>query len=70
MHKPKSCHNPSVVDEQSAAALLGIAAATLRNLRSQSRGPKYSRVGRRVVYRVRDVEAYLDLHSVDPEATR
>ena len=62
--------SPAVVDERGAAALLGIAPATLRNLRSQGRGPKYCRVGRRIVYRIRDVESYLDAHSVDPEVSR
>ena len=60
----------SVVDEHGAAARLGIAPTTLRNIRSQGRGPKYSRVGRRIVYRIRDVEAYLDAHAVDPEANQ
>jgi hypothetical protein len=62
--------NPSVIDEHGAAALLGIAPATLRNLRSQGRGPRYYRVGRRIIYRPRDVERYLDAHAVDPESPR
>ena len=70
MSKPNPAASPSVVDERGAATLLGIAPATLRNIRSQGRGPKYCRVGRRVVYRVRDVDAYLDAHAVDPEALR
>ena len=70
MSKPNPAASPSVVDERGAATLLGIAPATLRNIRSQGRGPKYSRVGRRIVYRVRDVEAYLEAHSVDPEVNR
>jgi hypothetical protein len=28
------------------------------------------RVGRRIVYRARDVESYLDAHAVDPEVDR
>jgi predicted DNA-binding transcriptional regulator AlpA len=63
-------NTPVVTDEQGAAALLGIAPATLRNQRSQGRGPKYCRLGRRIVYRVSDVSAYLDAHVVDPEAAR
>ncbi len=70
MTNPTTAVAPSVVDERGAAALLGIAPATLRNLRSQGRGPKYCRVGRRVVYRVRDVDAYLENNAVDPEANR
>ena len=70
MTKPISALSTSVVDERGAATLLGIAPATLRNIRSQGRGPTYCRVGRRVVYRVRDVDAYLENNAVDPEANR
>jgi len=63
-------HTNTVEDEHLAATRLGIAPGTLRNLRSQGRGPKYCRVGRRIVYRIRDVESYLDAHSVDPEGSR
>ena len=65
-----SIQTPTVLDEIGAAARLGIAPATLRNIRSQGRGPRYSRVGRRIVYRIRDVEAYLDAHAVDPAEAR
>ena len=70
MSRPDPAVSPTVVDERGAAALLGIAPATLRNSRSRGRGPKYCRVGRRVVYRVRDIDAYLEAHAVDPEADR
>ena len=65
-----STDSTEVVDEHGAAALLGIAPATLRNQRSQLRGPKYYKVGRRVVYKIADLSSYLDLHAVDPEAAR
>ncbi len=32
---------------------------TLANLRMQKRGPKYHKVGRRIVYRPEDIENYL-----------
>jgi hypothetical protein len=32
---------------------------TLANLRVQKRGPRFFKLGRRVIYRVEDVEAYL-----------
>lgn len=66
----KSAESPMVVNEHGAAARLGIAPATLRNIRSQGRGPKYCRVGRRIVYRVADLESYLEAHVVDPEASQ
>jgi hypothetical protein len=43
---------------------------TLANWRGCGRGPRYVRLGRRVVYRIEDLEAYLDEHTVagDEEA--
>ena len=69
MSKPETIHS-SVVDEGGAAARLGIAPSTLRNIRSQGRGPKFCRIGRRIVYRVIDVDAYLEAHLEDPEDSR
>jgi hypothetical protein len=54
------------IDVKAAAAHLGICPRTLDNWRSQSRGPRYIRVGRRVVYRLADLECYLDACSVVP----
>lgn len=39
--------------------LLGVPEATLRFWRSTNRGPKSAKLGRRVVYRQSDVEAWL-----------
>ena len=44
-----------------AAAAIGIDPGTFRNWRSQGRGPAYVRIGgNKVVYRVADLEAWLD----------
>lgn len=53
-----------------AAHVLGVAPGTLANWRGCGRGPRYVRLGRRVVYRIEDLEAYLDEHTVagDEEA--
>jgi hypothetical protein len=61
--------NTSLSDER-AAEFLGLAPQTLRNWRFLGRGPKYSKLGRRVVYRVSDLEEFLSRTSVDPEARR
>lgn len=42
-----------------AAAILGVAPQTLAILRVQGGGPKYAKLGRRVVYDVRDLEEYV-----------
>jgi hypothetical protein len=44
--------------EAEAAALLRATIRTLRSLRRKSSGPKYIRVGRRIIYRLADVEAW------------
>lgn len=51
-----------------AAAFLGLAPQTLRNMRFYGRGPAYCKLGRRIVYRVCDLEKFLADRRVDPEA--
>lgn len=41
-----------------------IAPGTLSNWRSQGSGPKYAKLGRRVVYRLKDVENFEKKHLV------
>ena len=48
------------LDSRAAARFLGICSRTLHSWRSQGRGPRCHRLGRRrIVYWVRDLEAYL-----------
>ena len=42
-----------------AARYLGIAPGTLANLRAAGDGPRHTKLGRTVVYRVIDLDAYL-----------
>lgn len=42
------------------AELTGVSANTLRYWRHQGRGPRSARLGRRVVYRERDVRDWLE----------
>lgn len=42
-----------------AAAYCGSAASTFEKLRLTGGGPVYSKIGRRVVYRVEDLDAWL-----------
>ena len=60
-----SCPRP-VVDTMGAAEYLGLHARTLDNWRSQGRGPRYIRVGRRIIYRVADLEEFLESRIVEP----
>ena len=53
-------------DTPGAAAVLGISTGTLRNMRSQAKGPAYYRVGKRIVYRRADLNAFLSSCRVEP----
>ena len=45
-----------------AAAYCGSSASTFEKLRLTGGGPVYSKLGRRVVYRVEDLDAWLEAH--------
>ena len=48
-----------LVTDIEAAAILGITAATMRNWRALGKGPKYRKIGARLVrYHVSDLEAF------------
>ena len=65
-HAPSPPHSlPPALDEAEAAAVLGVHPRTLANWRSQRRGPRYVAVGRRRVYRISDLEEYLEAHTVE-----
>lgn len=49
----------SKLNTQEAAAFLNLSAGTLEVWRSQGRGPKYAKLGKRVVYDVTDLEAFV-----------
>ena len=52
------------LDVKQTGAFLGIRPRTLDNWHSQGRGPRYVRAGRWIVYRVEDLEAYLESRTV------
>lgn len=45
---------------ENAAAFLGIAPRTLANWKSKGRGPKQTRIGGRVFYRLEDLRGFID----------
>jgi len=51
-----------------ASKFLGLCPQTLRNWRFLQRGPAYSKIGRRCIYIVQDLEDYRKKHRIDPEA--
>jgi len=54
--------------EQEAAQIVGVTVHALRAWRWRKQGPKYFKLGSCVRYRMRDLNAYLESHLVDPEA--
>lgn len=56
-----------VVNETEAARILGLKRQTLANWRGL-KGPRYVKLGGRVVYRISDLEDFLNRNTVDPEA--
>ena len=53
-------HDPITLIAGEAAKLLGLAPSTLAKLRLSGNGPVYCKLGRRVVYRREDLEAWLE----------
>lgn len=50
---------PRVLDEDAAVEYCGSSASTFQKLRMRGGGPAYVKMGRRVVYRIEDLEAWL-----------
>jgi len=48
------------VTQAQASKLTGIPEGTLKNMRSRREGPPFSRIGTKIVYRTKDLEAYLE----------
>jgi len=52
-----------------AAVYLGVKPNTLEIWRCQHRGPKYAKLGSRIVYDPDDLDAFFKAHSVDTRDT-
>jgi predicted DNA-binding transcriptional regulator AlpA len=52
--------NPITLTAKEAAKILGLASSTLAKLRLGGNGPVYYKLGRRVVYRRENLEAWLE----------
>lgn len=48
------------LDVEAVSRITGIAVGTLRNWKCQGRGPRCSKLGKRVVYFERDIEAFIE----------
>ena len=56
------------LSEREASSHLGLSVRTLQDWRQRRKGPAYSKVGRRVVYDVMDLDAFLAVGRVVPTA--
>ena len=56
----------TVLTEREAANTLHLSVKTLQNWRTLCKGPQYSRVGRRILYRPEDLSRFLDRCAVKP----
>ena len=57
--------NNERVDTPSAAKILGLKKGTLEVWRSMGRGPRFCRIGRRIFYRIEDLELFANPNLVD-----
>lgn len=56
-------HGVSHVDTKSAARRLSISPSYLEKLRANGKGPDYARIGRRVLYRTEDLDAWVEANT-------
>lgn len=54
----------TTVDTAGAAARIGLRPSTLETLRCRGGGPQFVKLGRRVRYRIADLDAYVAAHLV------
>lgn len=52
-------YNPIVLNTGQVAERLGLSESTLAKMRLSGDGPPYSKLGRRVVYRPEDIDAWI-----------
>lgn len=60
----------NAVDTKAAAERLGLAVSTLEKLRVSGGGPVFCKLGRRVVYRASDLDAWVASHRVRSTSER
>lgn len=69
----RTCQSPAEGERlahrrKRAAALLGVSESLLRKWEHEGKGPKFTRVGRAVLYPARALSEWLESHATDPEA--
>ena len=59
---------PKHLNEYQTADVTGLSVKTLRRMHHEMRGPKYCKLGRRVVYSEADLGSWLNDHRVETTA--
>ena len=49
-----------MINEKTAAELLGVSTQTIRNWRNKNHGPAFLRIGSLIRYRVMDIELFIE----------
>jgi len=62
---PPEIEQYRTIDEKVVAQVTGLALGTIRNKRGDGTGPPFYRVGRRCVYRLREVLSWMEAHRVE-----
>ncbi|HQO64131.1 MAG TPA: helix-turn-helix domain-containing protein [Syntrophorhabdus sp.] len=55
----KDSHGEKSLTPKDAAYIYGLSEGTLANLRYNKKGPRYFKVGRKVLYRIEDLESWI-----------
>jgi hypothetical protein len=63
---PAGGNTSPLLDTQKAASYLNTTVATLANWRCKGIGPRYLKVGAKVLYRLSDIDRWLDANAVEP----
>ncbi len=62
---PHDLEQYKTIDDKLVSCVTGLALGTIRNKRGNGTGPPYYRVGRRCVYRLREVLSWMEARKVD-----
>jgi DNA-binding transcriptional MerR regulator len=62
----RSIQNKEILTDSETASFLEIATRTLRDWRSNGKGPAFVQMGNKIRYRKKDIDAYLDNQTITP----
>ena len=62
---PPDLEQYRTIDDHLVSLVTGLALGTIRNKRGDGTGPPFYRVGRRCVYRLREVLSWMEAHRVE-----